>query len=54
MKDYITIFALFAGPAIAVIITLWHQSRTTKKEAKQKLFLDLMSNRKSCLRANNG
>jgi hypothetical protein len=47
MKDYITIFALFAGPAIAVIITLWHQSRTTKKEAKQKLFLDLMSNRKS-------
>jgi hypothetical protein len=47
MKDYITIFALFAGPAIAVIITLWHQSRTAKREAKQKLFLDLMSHRKT-------
>ena|ERR1700733_4099116 len=46
-KDYLTIIALIAGPAIAVIITLWHQSRTSKREAKQKLFLDLMSHRKS-------
>jgi hypothetical protein len=47
MKDYLTIIALIAGPAIAVIITLWHQSRTTKREAKQKLFLSLMSHRKA-------
>jgi hypothetical protein len=47
MKDYLTIIALIAGPAIAVIITLWHQNRTAKREAKQKLFLDLMSRRKT-------
>ncbi len=47
LKDYVTIVALFLGPAVAVAITLWHQGRTARRDAKQKLFLTLMSYRKS-------
>jgi hypothetical protein len=43
----VTIFALIAGPVIAVGITLWHQRRTEKRAAKDRLFLTLMAYRKS-------
>jgi hypothetical protein len=47
LVDAITIFALIAGPIVAVIITLWAQSRSEKRAQKQRLFLTLMAHRKS-------
>jgi hypothetical protein len=46
-KDWLTLVALLLGPICAVVVTLWHQSRTEKRAAKQGLFLRLMSHRKS-------
>jgi hypothetical protein len=45
-KDVVTIIALILGPVIAVIITLWSQERSEKRNAKWQLFLTLMANRK--------
>lgn len=41
------IIAVVLGPIVAVIITLWYQSRKEKREAKIRLFLSLMAHRKS-------
>jgi hypothetical protein len=46
-KDWITVVALIFGPLVAVVITLWHQNRTQKLQAKERLFLTLMAHRKS-------
>jgi hypothetical protein len=35
------------GPITAVLITLWHQDRQQKKNAKERLFITLMAHRKS-------
>jgi len=35
------------GPIAAVLITLWHQDRRIKIEAKERLFVTLMAHRKS-------
>jgi len=45
--DVIMIGAVFIGPVVAVVITLWSQSRKDKKAAKRQLFLTLMGERKS-------
>ena len=42
-----TIGAMVTGPLAAVLITLWHQDRAQKKQAKLQLFMTLMANRKS-------
>lgn len=42
-----TIIAIITGPIIAVIITLWYQSRKQKQDTKVHLFLTLMAHRKS-------
>ena len=47
LAETLTVLALIAGPTVAVIITLWHQRRTQKYDAKQRLFLVLMAHRKS-------
>jgi hypothetical protein len=47
LKDYATIFALFSGPVIAVMITFWKQKRDQKRNAKERLFITLMGHRKS-------
>lgn len=41
------IVAVIAGPIIAVIITLWYQSRKEKRDSKIRLFETLMAFRKS-------
>jgi hypothetical protein len=46
-NEIVTVIALVAGPVIAVGITLWHQRRTEKRVAKERLFLTLMAHRKS-------
>lgn len=46
LKDAVTIAALFLGPMVAVLITLWFQRRAQKRAAKQRLFMVLMANRK--------
>ena len=45
--EVVTVIALVAGPAIAVLITLWYQRRTEKRAAKERLFVTLMAHRKS-------
>jgi hypothetical protein len=47
MKDVITIIALIVGPVAAVCITLWHQRRTEKRAAKERLFTNRMAHRRS-------
>lgn len=39
--------AMVSGPVFAVLITLWNQERTQKRQAKLQLFLTLMAHRKS-------
>lgn len=46
-KDWVTTIALIMGPVSAVIITLWHQKRSEKHSAKQRLFAVLMAHRRS-------
>ena len=41
------IIAVILGPIIAVIITLWYQSRKEKRDTKHRIFLTLMGHRKS-------
>ena len=41
------IIAVVSGPILAVLITLWYQTRKEKREAKFRLFLTLMAHRKS-------
>lgn len=41
------IVAVIIGPIVAVLITLWYQSRKEKRDAKIRLFLNLMAHRKS-------
>jgi hypothetical protein len=45
--EIITIVALLVGPLMAVIITLWQQSRGEKRSAKARLFAMLMAHRRS-------
>lgn len=42
-----TVIATGLGPIAAVLITLWHQDRSQKRSAKERLFLTLMAHRKS-------
>ena len=42
-----SIGAIIIGPIAAVIITLWHQDRAQKRQAKMGLFITLMAHRKS-------
>jgi hypothetical protein len=46
-KDVVTIIALIAGPVIAVVVTLWSQTRSEKRNAKRALFLTLMAHRRA-------
>jgi ABC-type arginine/histidine transport system permease subunit len=43
----INIIAVIIGPIVAVIITLWYQSRKEKRDTKHRIFLTLMAHRKS-------
>jgi len=47
ITDIIMIGAVFVGPIVAVLITLWSQSQKDKKTAKRQLFLNLMGERKT-------
>jgi hypothetical protein len=47
VSEVLTIIALLFGPVMAVIITLWHQKRARRLEAKERLFSTLMAHRKS-------
>lgn len=47
LVDVLTIVALITGPIVAVLITLWHQDRKQKVDARQRLFITLMAHRKS-------
>jgi hypothetical protein len=42
-----TLVALVLGPVSAVIITLWHQERSQKRAAQERLFLTLMAHRRA-------
>jgi hypothetical protein len=46
-NEVVTIIALLLGPIGAVGISLWHQRRTQKHDAKERLFLLLMAHRRS-------
>jgi hypothetical protein len=45
--EVVTVIALVAGPVVAVGITLWHQGRSNRRQAKERLFIILMAFRKS-------
>src|SRR2546428_12924040 len=48
MSDIVAIvLATALGPLAAVLITLWHQDRKQKRDAKERLFVTLMAHRKS-------
>jgi hypothetical protein len=47
LQLWVTAIAIFIGPLAGVIFTLWFQSRKDKLEAKRKLFLTLVAERKS-------
>ena len=49
IQTLITGLAIFLGPLIGVIFTLWFQSRKERRDAKFRLFMVLMSERKSWL-----
>ncbi|PMZ90483.1 MULTISPECIES: DUF6680 family protein [unclassified Pseudomonas] len=46
---WVTAAAIFAGPLFGVVFTLWFQSRKDKIEARRKLFLTLVAERKGLL-----
>jgi len=39
--------AIVLGPVIAVLITLWYQRYKEKRDLKQRVFFELMANRKA-------
>src|SRR5882762_5331817 len=41
------VIATFVGPIAAVIITLWHQARKQRRDAKERLFITVMAHRQS-------
>jgi hypothetical protein len=45
--DIVNIIAIVVGPIIAVVITLWWQERKEHRDAKRRLFLTLMAQRRS-------
>lgn len=45
VKDIIEIFAIIISPIVAVGTTLWYQNRKEKRDAKKKLFLNLIAHR---------
>jgi hypothetical protein len=47
IQTWITGLAIFLGPLAGVLFTLWFQSRKERRDAKQQLFLVLMSERKN-------
>ena len=46
-NEIVTVVALILGPVTAVLITLWYQWRSQRREAKQKLFITIMAHRKT-------
>lgn len=44
---WVTGLAIFLGPLAGVLFTLWFQSRKDKLEAKRRLFLTLIAERKT-------
>lgn len=47
VQTWITGLAIFLGPLAGVLFTLWFQGRKEKRDAKERLFLVLMSERKN-------
>lgn len=47
IQTWITGLAIFLGPLLGVLFTLWFQSRKERSDAKHQLFLALMAERKS-------
>lgn len=47
VQTWITGLAIFLGPLVGVIFTLWFQSRKETNDAKRQLFLALMAERKA-------
>lgn len=45
--DVINILAVLVSPVVAVLITLWHQTRKEDRDRKDRLFTVLMINRKA-------
>ncbi len=45
LNEIITIIALIVGPVLAVLISIWRDSRAEKDRAKLQLFLTMMANR---------
>ena len=46
-KDWINVAAILLSPVIAVLVTLWYQSRKEKRDIKLDIFFTLMENRAS-------
>ncbi len=45
--ETMNILAVIIGPIVAIVITLWYQSRKEKRDIKQRIFLTLMAHRRS-------
>jgi hypothetical protein len=45
--DIINMIAVITGPVFAVVITLWWQQRKERRDAKRRLFLTLMAQRRT-------
>lgn len=42
-----SLVGLVSGPLLAVLVTLWHQDRAQRRQAKQQLFFTLMAHRRA-------
>jgi hypothetical protein len=47
--EIVNVMAILLSPVIAVLVTLWHQRRTVKRDAMHRLFITLMAHRKTIL-----
>lgn len=44
--DWAIVFATFAGPLFAVLITLWHQRRAAERQARREIYVQMMRRRR--------
>ncbi|WP_281967158.1 DUF6680 family protein [Roseovarius nanhaiticus] len=44
--DWAVVLATFCGPVLAVLVTLWHQGRSARKDARRSIYATMMRNRR--------
>ena len=47
LQLWVTSVAIFLGPLVGVVATVWYQRRKERSDARQRLFMTLMADRKA-------